>query len=143
MRHWQYELEIGDGAAIPVRSPRRQRRGQVNYLSGLAAEEAVERDYLQRGCQLLEKRWRGPGGEIDLIFRQGDTIVFVEVKAAATHDIAADRIQPRQAARIAASAEAYLDRLPQGSLTDMRIDVALVDGRGHLSVLENAFAGWW
>lgn len=103
--------------------------------------------YAARGCRCLERRWRGPGGEVDLIFREdtaiGDRIVFVEVKAAASHDAAAARIGQRQADRIAASAMAYLDRLRGGALTDMRLDVALVDGQGRVSVLENAFAGWW
>jgi len=113
------------------------------YLSGLAAEEAVERHFAARGLICLDRRWRGPGGEIDLIFREGDRVVFVEVKAAASHDAAAARVFRRQADRIAASAMAYLDRHAGGSLSDMRIDVAVVDGTGRVAVLENAFAGWW
>ena len=41
-----------------------------------------------------------------------------------------------------ATAEEYLGTLPSGNLTDVRFDVALVDGHGQVSVLENAFCGW-
>ncbi|WP_375174867.1 YraN family protein [Pseudooceanicola sp.] len=153
MRHSQYEFDFTaaqpvspPSAEVPVGQPpvgRRQRRGRVAYLSGLAAESSVERHYAACGMTCLDRRWRGPGGEIDLIFRDGDRIIFVEVKAAASHEAAASRIGQRQADRIAASAQAYLDRFARGGLTDMRMDVALVDQQGRIAVLENAFSGWW
>lgn len=148
MRHSQLEFDFSiadpvQGVPPAVVPSRRQRRGQVAYLSGLAAEASVEREYTRRGFRCLARRWRGPGGEIDLVFRDDDRIVFVEVKAGPTHDAAAERVSRRQADRIALSAQTYLDRLPCGGLTDMRIDVALVDRTGRVSVLENAFAGWW
>lgn len=112
--------------------------GQVSYLSGLTAEEQVARRYADRGLALCETRWRGPGGEIDLIFRDGTQLVFVEVKKARDHASAAARVTPRQLARIAASAEAYAARMPGGIGTGLRIDVALVDARGRIEVIENA-----
>ena len=158
MRHSQYEFDFAAPVAVPappgcpqIAPPpvpgsapdqRRQRRGRLNYHAGLAAEAAVERYLTGQGLRCLDRRWRGPGGEIDLIFRQGDCLVFVEVKAGRSHEEAASRIGQRQADRIAASALAYLDRLPAGA-SEMRLDVALVDGQGRVSVLENAFAGWW
>ncbi len=41
--------------------------------------------------------------------------------------------------RICASAEEYLGTQPRGQLTDVRFDVALVDGQGVVRVIENAF----
>ncbi|GGE17877.1 hypothetical protein GCM10011360_03350 [Primorskyibacter flagellatus] len=158
MLHRQYEFDLrgsapvtgaGVTAAGAVSDPcvpapsARQRRGSRSHLSGMAAEDAVERDYLFRGLTCTDRRWRCKAGEIDLVFRDGDTVVFVEVKASATHDSAAQRIRPRQADRIASAALVYLDTLAGGGLTDMRIDVALVDGGGAVQVIENAFAGWW
>lgn len=139
MRHWDVHQDIID--ARPV-TTRQQRRGRLAYLTGLAGESAVERACLTRGMRVLERRWRGPGGEIDLILADGDQVVFVEVKAAASFAAAAERISGRQAARIATSAEAYLARCPAGALTDMRIDVALVDRHGAVEIVENAFAGF-
>lgn len=142
MRHWDHSQDLG--LALPVApTARRVRRGQMAYHSGLAAESSVERHYLAQGLTLLERRWRGAAGEIDLIFADGDGVIFVEVKAAATFAQAADRVTRRQASRIATSAMIYLDTRPMGSLTDMRIDVALVDRSGAVEVRENAFADYW
>jgi len=45
------------------------------------AGERVAEDYLKRqGCEILFRRYRGAGKEIDLVVRDGKTIVFVEVK---------------------------------------------------------------
>tara|TARA_R110002124_G_scaffold7493_2_gene42807 strand:- start:6473 stop:6982 length:510 start_codon:yes stop_codon:yes gene_type:complete len=169
MRHWQYELDLDQitplaapdrghprrrvdrdpggirskpAPDVPAATPR-QHRGRSAYLSGLAAEEAVERHLVAQGMTCLKRRWRGPGGEIDRIFSSDDKIVFVEVKKAVSHDCAAERIFRRQADRIALSAMAFLEGEASGSLTDMRIDVALVDAMGAVKVIENAFAGWW
>jgi len=44
--------------------------------------EAIAEAYLRgRGFTILEKNYRGKTGEIDIVAREGDTIVFVEVKA--------------------------------------------------------------
>ena len=129
------------GADMPAKTGR-QRRGRVAYLSGLAAEDSVEREYLARGYRCVAKRWRGKGGEIDLVFRLSRQLVFVEVKAGRSHDAAMARITHRQAARIAQSAEAFLGTQAAGSVTDMRIDGGLVDRTGRVSILENAVGGW-
>lgn len=113
--------------------------GRTGYLAGLSAEAIVERDYLRRGHDLVTRRYRGPGGEIDLIFRGPGGVIFVEVKASKTHAQAAQRISARQAARIQASALAFVAGEPAGQLTDMRFDVALVDASGAIEILENAF----
>lgn len=142
MRHWDHSQDLG--LALPVApSARRVRRGQMAYHSGLAAEAIVERHYVSRGLTVLERRWRGPAGEIDLIFADGDAVVFVEVKAAKTFDQAAERVTLRQANRIAISAMVFLDTRPMGSLTDMRMDVALVDRTGAVDIRENAIADYW
>ncbi|WP_434290501.1 YraN family protein [Celeribacter sp. SCSIO 80788] len=122
-------------------TPRRT-RGEQAYHRGLSAEDIVARHYAERGYEILERRWRGAGGEIDLIFRHGKweaaEIVFVEVKASKTHARAGAALGARQIAKLCASAEDYIGRLPSGLLTPMRIDVALVNGAGEVEVLENA-----
>lgn len=116
----------------------RQARGALAYLSGLRAEDNVCADYIAQGYTLCEKRWRGRAGEIDLIFEKSDVYIFVEVKSSSTLARAAQSLSARQLARICASAEDYISRTPKGFLTDMRIDVALVDQMGALEVHENA-----
>ncbi len=116
----------------------RQTRGRQNYHAGLAAEGIVERDYERRGGRIEARRWRGRyGGEIDLIFRDGDQLVFIEVKKSRSHDTAAYRVSPRQMARICSSALEFIGNEPKGQRTQMRIDVALVDGSGAVKVIEN------
>jgi putative endonuclease len=116
----------------------RSRLGQTAYLTGVAAEEQVCRHYARRGHDVAARRWRGSGGEIDVILRDGVRTIFVEVKRAATHAIAAERLGPRQMARLFASAQEYMGTLPDGQLSEVRFDIALVDGVGRIEVIENA-----
>lgn len=118
---------------------RKMRTGQVAYLAGAAAEAQVAQDYERRGFAILRRRWRGKGGEIDLIARNGDGLIFIEVKASRDFDRAVRRLGARQIARLCTSAEEFLGTQPGGALTDMRFDVALVDGTGAVRIIENAF----
>ncbi|MCK5500892.1 MAG: YraN family protein, partial [Tritonibacter mobilis] len=88
---------------------------------------------------LAEKRWRGPHGEIDLIVRNGEEVIFAEVKSSSTRDRAAARILPAQMQRVMASAAAFLDGEPKGQLTETRLDVVLVWGAGEVEIIENAY----
>lgn len=63
--------------------------GSTSYHAGLAAEDIVAQDYARRDHGIAARRWRGKSGEIDLIAREGDTVVFVEVKK--SHSFAGDR----------------------------------------------------
>jgi putative endonuclease len=119
----------------------RAHRGALAHQSGLSAEESVIRVYQERGYVLAHKRWRAKSGEIDLIFRQGALVVFVEVKKAGSFEAAAARLGDRQMRRIHASAGAFLADEPAGSLTEARFDVALVNGQSFVEILENAFCG--
>jgi putative endonuclease len=119
----------------------RASRGRMNYHAGLAAEEAVARMYEDRGVAICARRWRGLTGEVDLVGREGDQVIFVEVKQSRTHDLAASHISPAQIARIFVTVDEFLAGEPKGLLTDVRIDLALVDGQGRIEVVENAFAG--
>jgi putative endonuclease len=119
----------------------RKARGLTNYLAGHAAEASVAQLYEDRGIAICARNWRGITGEIDLIGRDGDVVVFVEVKHSKTHDLAATHLSRAQISRIFATVDEFVAAEPKGLLTDVRIDLALVDGRGRIEVLENAFAG--
>jgi putative endonuclease len=126
---------------LPPPDPKREKRhaGLLSYCSGMAAEDQVARLYERRGAHLVARRWRGGGGELDLVFMEGERCVFVEVKRARLHDWALERIRPRQIARIFAAATVFMDGMPKRGLTDSRFDVATVDGTGEIRILENAF----
>ncbi len=117
---------------------RREDTGRSNYLAGQAAEDAVLRHYEARGLTLAKARWRGKAGEVDLILRDGDELVFVEVKHSRSFDSAAARLLPKQVARLMRAAEEFAGGEPKGLLTEMRFDVALVNGKGEVHILENA-----
>lgn len=129
-----------DFAPTPARQSRKV-RGLTNYLAGHAAESSVAGHYEDRGIAICARNWRGITGEIDLIGRDGDVVVFVEVKQSQTHDLAASHISDAQIRRIFATVDEFLATEPKGLLTDVRIDLALVDGQGRIDVVENAFAG--
>lgn len=116
----------------------RARRGQQNYLAGQSAECAVQRHYEDAGYSLLARRWRGGGGELDLVFQSGAGLTFVEVKKSRRHDLAAQRVSQQQAHRIFAAATVFVDRSDFDPFVDLRFDVALVDGIGAIHVHENA-----
>ena len=52
----------------------------TNYVSGLNGEEQALRYLTGQGMTLVERRFRGSDGEVDLVMADGDTLVFVEVK---------------------------------------------------------------
>ncbi|MSU89558.1 YraN family protein [Rhodobacteraceae bacterium 2CG4] len=114
-------------------------RGSGRYHSGLAAEDAAARLYQAEGGQELARRVRTPAGEIDLIVRLGEDIVFVEVKARRSHGAAAAAVSARQQERIVTAAQIWLDRAGHSSLTPCRFDVVTVDAVGEARRIENAF----
>jgi putative endonuclease len=77
---------------------------------GRQAEMLAWRFLEERGLQLLERNWQSRFGEIDLVLREGATIVFVEVRlrTSATHGGAAESIDRRKRARLLAAARLYL-----------------------------------
>ena len=127
-------------AATQTVDMRKRDAGAMAYFSGCAAEASVARVYVDGGCTLLESRWRGQSGEIDLIFEQAGTLLFVEVKKARSFDAAAERLSAAQARRIHMAASEYLAQAPNGQLSDMRFDLALCNGAGEVEIREGAFS---
>lgn len=79
-----------------------------------------------RGYRVLARRWQSPVGEIDLIVARGRVIAFVEVKRRPTLEAAVASLQPRQLARIARAAEAYLQRRDDRDRLLPRIDLVAI-----------------
>jgi len=115
-------------------------RGLRSHHAGMAAEDQVARVYDRGGMAVCARRWRCPSGEIDIVARDGDRVIFVEVKQSRTHDEAASHLTPWQMARLWNAASEFLAGEPGGQLTEVRIDVALVDGAGRIEIMENAYA---
>ena len=127
-----------DGAPVrPV--PARVVRGRVAHSAGCLAEGSVARAYVDLGHEVVAERWRGKGGEIDLILRAPDgTLVFVEVRARRGVDKggAAASVGAIKQRRVVLAAQHYLMRLP--APPPCRFDVVAIDG-GHIEWLRGAF----
>jgi putative endonuclease len=97
--------------------------------AGGEAEEAASRFLEGRGLQILARNYRTRLGEIDLIARDGATLVFVEVRkrTSEAYGGAAGSIGPQKQRRIAAAARQYLARL--GREPACRFDVITLADR--------------
>jgi len=82
----------------------------------------------RQGLKPVEENFRCKGGEIDLIMRDGDTLVFVEVRqrASSEHGGAAASITPAKIRRLVRAAQVYLLRFPV--TPPCRFDVVAIDG---------------
>ena len=93
---------------------------------GISAESRAAAWLIAHGYRILARRFRSPMGEIDIIAARRYTLIFVEVKARATLDEAAEAVTDRQKQRIAAAAEIWLANNPMPAIRDMRVDAILV-----------------
>jgi putative endonuclease len=90
-----------------------------------------------KGYRLLEHRARTAAGEIDLVFMRGEYLVFVEVKARTSIEVARQSLTPRQRDRIIRAASLWLARHSGYSALHMRYDMFLV-AAGRWPVHERA-----
>jgi len=77
---------------------------------GLFAESIALVLLALKGYRVLARRYRAPGGEVDLIARRGDAIAFVEVKARPDLDSALCAISEEKRRRISKAARFWLAR---------------------------------
>jgi len=87
--------------------------------------EAHAADYLtQKGYTIIDRNYRTSYGEIDIVARQGESIVFVEVKTRASHSLGPPEIAitRRKAQHMRNAAEDYIQNHP-GLSDNWRIDV--------------------
>jgi putative endonuclease len=111
----------------PVRSPAPSR--QAAFRLGLSAEMRAAAWLMAKGFRIAARRYRSPAGEIDLVARRGNLLLFVEVKARERLDDAAYSVTERQKRRIAAAAAAWLADHPDDAGRDIRFDALLVAPR--------------
>jgi putative endonuclease len=105
-------------------APRPER--QVAFRLGISAESRAAAYLVAKGYRILARRWKSPYGELDIVARRRKLLLFVEVKARASLDDAAEAVTERQRQRIAHAAEAWLATYPQPDILDMRFDAILV-----------------
>lgn len=118
----------------------RQINGKTNHLAGLAAEDLVGRLYDGSGRTVIARRWRGAAGEIDLIARDGNKLIFIEVKKSSTHYLASEHFTPAQQWRVRMTAEEFYGNGDWPGIEELQVDLALVDAMGRIEIVENALA---
>ncbi|MBC7521853.1 MAG: YraN family protein [Sandarakinorhabdus sp.] len=96
-----------------------------NDAKGRRAETIAALFLQMKGYRILARRVQTRVGEIDLVARKGDTLVFVEVKARATLDSGLFALHPAARRRIEAASRVLAPRYA-GRCTTTRIDAVLV-----------------
>jgi len=93
---------------------------------GRAAEALAARFLEEHGLQVVERNFRVRGGEIDLVCRDGKTLVFVEVRLRSHPSFggAAASITSAKRQRLILAARHYLLRATD---SDCRFDAILLD----------------
>lgn len=118
-------------------------RGQSN-ATGERAERLACRYLEQAGLVLLERNYRCPRGELDLVMDDAQTLVFVEVRfrRQPRFGSGAESVDPRKRARLIATAQHYLQRHPRRAAQPARFDVvaiALQNGQPAIDWIQDAF----
>lgn len=96
---------------------------------GRWGEDVAVRHLLEQGLQVLDRNWRCREGELDVVVREGSTLVFVEVKARSGHGYGepAEAVTRLKARRIHGLAARWLgENRPPGGSWDLRFDVVSV-----------------
>ena len=102
----------------------------ARHDTGAAAESAAARYLTSQGLVLLDTNVRYRDGELDLVMRDGDTLVFVEVRYRASTDFggAAASVTPTKQRRLIRAATRYLAAHPKYSVLPCRFDVIGAEG---------------
>ena len=98
--------------------------------AGDASEQRACIELERAGLTVLARNYNTRHGELDLVMRDGDTVVFVEVRyrKSASHGDAAASITASKQARLILAAQHWLAAHPQHARRPCRFDVVSYDG---------------
>jgi putative endonuclease len=116
---------------------------RARVILGKTGEDLACAELERRGYAIVARRYRRRGGEIDIVARDGPTVVFVEVKAREGREFgeAAEAVTAFKRRRIAQLALDYVTR-HRLSHCPCRFDVVSIhfdSGRPSIDVFQNAF----
>ncbi len=127
-------------------SPSRRKNVRPKSPGRLAAElfgrrgEDLAAWYLRgKLYRVLERRYKTPLGEIDLIVRRFGVTVFVEVKTRQRREDELDALLHVNRRRLVRAAQYYLTRNPRVAETPMRFDVIFLAPFSWPRHVRNAF----
>ncbi|GAC1359975.1 MAG: YraN family protein [Vulcanimicrobiaceae bacterium] len=114
------------------------RKSVSTSLKGRGGEDRAAAFLQEHGYRVMQKNVRLPGGEIDLVCKDGETIVFIEVKlrTTASYGSALAAVDSKKRATLRRLAADYLQFADP--CAKARFDVVAVDG-DRLILHRNAF----
>ena len=107
---------------------------------GKSSEQLALRWLQKQGLKLLHQNYHCKSGEIDLIMRDDEHVVFVEVRyrSHATFGSAAESVTPDKQRKLLRAAEHYLQR--QSRTPACRFDIIGIDAQQRIQWIKNAFS---
>ena len=112
---------------------------------GKSGENLAVRELTAQGYAIVAQRYRTRFGEIDIIARDGETLVFVEVRRKSRDDCgtAVESVTPAKQRRVIRMAVDYLARNDLYEKCAVRFDVVGIDdgpnGVSRLTLIKDAF----
>lgn len=103
-------------------------RRRTAERTGRRAETLAALAYVLRGYSIIARRFRRSAGEIDLVLRRGDLVVFAEVKARPNHDDAVFAVDIQTRRRIERAGNVFLSERPELAVGAIRYDIVAVSG---------------
>ncbi len=102
----------------------------AHLVRGRAAEDEALRFLARQGLVPVARNYRCPYGEIDLVMREGETLVFVEVRWRTRTDYGtpAETVTDRKQARLRAAAAHFLQHHRDHSTRPCRFDIVSYSG---------------
>ena len=99
-----------------------------NQKVGQWGEETAAAYLIQRGYEIVARNARTPHGEIDVVAKQGDSMIFVEVKTltSSRNFFPEQNVTARKRSHMLACAEHYA---AENSIDHWQIDVIAVEGK--------------
>ena len=100
----------------------------ARQVLGAAGEQLARRHLEQRGYRFVATNWRRPYGEFDLIMRDGNVLVFVEVKTRRGERLvtAEESLTAAQARRLLRGAQFFLAEREELASLFWRIDLVAI-----------------
>lgn len=113
---------------------------KATHKTGLVAETIAVLFLMLCGFRILNRRFKTPVGEIDIIAKRGRAIAFIEVKRRPVMDDALASVSPGSAARIRRAAEWWLkSRKSIADKCELRFDVIAIAPYARIRHIHNAF----
>lgn len=113
-------------------------KNQGKFAEFIALQYLRLKGYALVSCNYITGKGTG-AGEVDIIVKNQNTLIFIEVKKRKDLSTAAYSIQPKQQQRIRRGAEAFLANHPEYQNFDIRFDAVLIESPFKIEHIENAF----